>query len=70
MLLLGCGGSGPYYGMGWERYDILVCDTLKMPLAESGGSLSFEIEWELTGLKVMRKIVGELTGGDYGSQVR
>jgi len=27
--------NDPYYGMGWERYDILVCHNLKMPLAEA-----------------------------------
>ena len=27
--------NDPYWGMGWERYDILVCHNLKMPLTEA-----------------------------------
>jgi hypothetical protein len=25
----------PYYGMGWEHYDILICHNFKMPLSEA-----------------------------------
>jgi hypothetical protein len=25
----------PYYGMGWEHYDILVCHDFKVPLSEA-----------------------------------
>ena len=25
----------PYYGMGWERYTILICHHLKVPLSEA-----------------------------------
>jgi len=27
--------NAPYYGMGWEHYDILVCHNAKMPLAQA-----------------------------------
>ncbi len=27
--------NAPYYGMGWEHYDILVCHDFKVPLAEA-----------------------------------
>jgi hypothetical protein len=27
--------NDPYWGMGWEHYDILICHNLKMPLAEA-----------------------------------
>lgn len=26
---------GPYYGMGWERYTILICHDLRKPLSEA-----------------------------------
>jgi 4-amino-4-deoxy-L-arabinose transferase-like glycosyltransferase len=27
--------NAPYWGMGWEHYDILICHNLKVPLAEA-----------------------------------
>jgi hypothetical protein len=33
--------NDPYYGMGWERYDILVCHNLKTPLAEEWPKFKF-----------------------------
>ena len=31
----------PYYGMGWERYDILTCHDLKKPLSEAWPEFKF-----------------------------
>nr|HEV7955068.1 glycosyltransferase family 39 protein [Candidatus Acidoferrales bacterium] len=33
--------NDPYYGMGWERYDILVCHNLKTPLSEEWPKFKF-----------------------------
>jgi hypothetical protein len=27
--------NDPYWGMGWEHYDILICHNLKVPLSEA-----------------------------------